>query len=68
MLTLKEIKPDDPNYHEPLDKLIEDLGHARPSLTYGDVVITVEELTDALHYLADYQRRMKKYKFRRLSE
>ena len=68
MLTLKEIKPDDSNYHEPLDELIEDLAHARPSLTYGDVVITVEELTDALHYLADYQRRMKKYKFRRLSE
>ena len=43
MLTLKEIKPNDPNYHEPLDELIEDLGHARPSLTYGDVVITVED-------------------------
>ena len=67
-LILKEIKPDDPNYHKPLDELIEDLGHAEPAKQYGDVIITVEDLTDALHYLAEFQRRMKRYKFRRLSK
>ena len=57
MLTLKEIKPDDPNYYKPLDELIEDLGHAEPTPQYGDVIITVEDLTDALHYLKEYKEK-----------
>ena len=55
MKTLKLIKPDDPDYHKPLDTLIEDLGHAEPSQRYGDVQIMVEDLTDALHYLKEYR-------------
>ena len=55
MKTLKEIKPDDPDYYKPLDELIDDLGHAEPGPRYGDVIVTVEDLTDALHYLREYQ-------------
>ena len=66
--TLREIKPDDPDYHKPLDVLIEDLAHAESGPHYGDVIITVEDLTDALFYLAEFQRKMKRYKFRRLSK
>ena len=55
MLTLKEIKPDDPNYYKPLNELIEDLGHAEPASRYGDVQIMVEDLTDALHYLQAFR-------------
>ena len=68
MLTLKLVKPDDPDYHKPLDVLIEDLAHADPGPHYGDVLVTVEDLTDVLYYLAEFKRRMKKYKFRRLSK
>lgn len=68
IFTLREIKPDDPDYHKPLDVLIEDLAHAEPGLRYGDVVIMVEDLTDVLFYLAEFQRRLKRYKFRRLSK
>lgn len=53
--TLREIKPDDPNYYKPLDELIEDLGHAKPASRYGDVQIMVEDLTDAIHYLQEYK-------------
>ena len=53
---LKEIKPDDPNYFKPLDELIEDLGHAEPAKQYGNVIITVEDLTDALYYLQLFQK------------
>jgi len=56
MMTLKEIKPTGPNYHKPIEELIEDLGHAEPANQIGDVIITVEDLTDALHYLQTYQR------------
>lgn len=55
-MTLKEIKPGDPNYYKPLDELIEDLGHAEPASRYGDVRIIVEDLTDALHYLKEYRK------------
>ena len=55
-LILKEIKPDDPNYFKPLDELIEDLGHAEPAKQYGNVIITVEDLTDALYYLQLFQK------------
>ena len=55
-MTLDVIKPDDPDYHKPLDVLIEDLGHADAGRQYGDVIITVEDLTDVLHYLQTYQR------------
>ena len=66
--TLREIKPDDPDYHKPLDVLIEDLAHAESGPHYGDVIITVEDLTDVLFYLAEFQRKMKRYEFRRLSK
>lgn len=67
-LRLKLIEPGDPEYHKPLDVLIEDLSHADPGPRYGDVLVMVEDLTDALYYLAEFQRRMKRYKFRRLSK
>lgn len=55
-MTLKEIKPTDPDYHKPIEELIDDLGHAEPANQHGDVIITVEDLTDALHYLQTYQK------------
>lgn len=55
-MILKEIMPDDPDYYKSLDELIEDLGHAEPASRYGDVQIMVEDLTDALHYLKEFQR------------
>lgn len=67
-MTLNVIEPTDPNYHKPLDVLIEDLAHAEPGLRYGNVVIMVEDLTDVLFYLAEFQQRLKRYKFRRLSK
>ena len=57
-MTLKEIKPTDPDYHKPIEELIEDLGHAEPANQHGDVIITVEDLTDALHYLKEYLDKM----------
>ena len=60
-LILKEIKPDDPGYYKPLDELIEDLGHAEPAKQYGDVIIQVEDLTDALYYLRMYRSDMQMY-------
>ena len=56
MMILKELRPDDPDYYKPLDELIEDLGHAEPGQIYGDVIVTVEDLTDALHYLKEYRK------------
>lgn len=55
MLTLKEIKPGDPDYYKPIDELMEDLGNAKSGRTYGDVIITVEDLTDAIYYLQTYK-------------
>lgn len=67
-MTLDVIESTEPNYHKPLDVLIEDLAHEEPGMRYGDVVIMVEDLTDVLFYLAEFQRRLKRYKFRRLSK
>ncbi len=55
MLTLKEIKPVAPDYNKPIDELIEDLGNEKSGRTYGDVIIMVEDLTDAIYYLQTYK-------------